>query len=92
MDRADCCKEFNKLLAPFGLKYDYKKTKKIDNLLFDLLLANDPNDNKNRSLQELAIMRATRNLKFHENAGTSPAQAESSTTVFELVLELKKYM
>ena len=92
MNRDYCCKEFNKLLAPFGLKYDHKKTKKIDSLLFDLLLANDPNDIKNRSRQALAINRAQRNLKFHEEADTPPAQAESSTTIFKLVTELNKYM
>lgn len=91
MDRKNCCEELNKLLAEFNCKYDYKKTKVITPLLFDLLLTIDPKDIQKRTRQELAIIRAQRNLQFHEENNTSPAQAESSTTVFHLVQELQKY-
>lgn len=92
MNREHCCKEINDLLARFGQYYDHKNSKTIDNLLFDLLLANDPTDIKKRSRQTLAILRAKNILKFHTDNGTAPAQAESCTTVFQLVEELNKYL
>ena len=75
-----------------GCYYDYKHSKIIDNSFFKLLLANDPKDVKNRSRQELAILRAKNLLQFHKEQGNSPTQAESSTTVFHLVEELNKYL
>lgn len=92
MDRKNCCEELNKLLVEFDCKYDYKKTKVVTPLLFDLLLAKDPKDIKKRTRQELAITRAQKILQFHEENHTHPAQAESSTTVFHLVQELQKYL
>lgn len=48
------------------------------------------NDGKQITRQDKAIQRAKRILEFHQSNGTPPAQAESSTTVFELVEALKK--
>jgi hypothetical protein len=61
-------------------------------LIFDKMLEiiGKTNDGKQITRQDKAIQRAKRILEFHQSNGTPPAQAESSTTVFELVEALKK--
>ena len=77
----------NKYLKPFGVSYDGKKSKIITDDIFDILESKDTKTSKIRRLQ--AIERAERNylLLSHQN----PAEEESSTTVFKLVVELDKY-
>ena len=87
MHRDDYDKKLNYLLKPFGIKYDGQGSKIITEEIFDILEGVDENTNKERV--EIAIKRAKRNLKNHEDV--SPALAESSTTVFKLVNELRKH-
>ena len=87
MHRDDYDKKLNYLLKPFGIKYDGQGSKIITEEIFDILEGIDENTNKERV--EIAIKRAKRNLKNHEDV--SPALAESSTTVFKLVNELRKH-
>lgn len=87
MNRSDYHKKINNLLKPFDVKYDGQGSKVITQEIFDILSGIEQNSNKERV--EIAIKRAKRNLKNHNNV--SPAMAESSTTVFKLVEELRKY-
>ena len=87
MHRDDYDKKINNFLKPFGVKYDGQGSKIITEEIFDILEGVDENTNKERV--EIAIRRAKRNLKNHYDV--SPALAESSTTVFKLVNELRKH-
>ncbi len=87
MHRDDYDKKLNDLLKSFGVKYDGQGSKIITEEIFDILEGVDQNTNQERV--EIAIRRAKRNLKNHYNV--SPALAESSTTVFKLVNELRKH-
>lgn len=49
-------------------------------------------EGKKITLQDEAVSRAKRILKFHTDNATSPEKAESSTTVFELVELLNRYI
>lgn len=88
MHRKDYDKKINDLLRPFGIEYDGKGSKEITPEIFALLGGPDARTKKSRQL--LAIQRAkTNHNRFdHKN----PASQESSTTVFELVEELLKYV
>jgi hypothetical protein len=88
MHRDDYDKKLNDLLKPFGVKYDGQGTKIITEEIFEILEGIDKKTNQERA--EIAIKRAKRNLKIHRNV--SPALAESSTTVFKLVKELRKHL
>lgn len=88
MHRNDYDGRINQLLQPFGLSYDGKRSKIISEDIFDLLNGNDEQTGVNRI--QLAINRAKRN--FAKLSHASPATEESSTTVFELVEELLKYV
>lgn len=88
MHRDDYDKKLNDLLKPFGVKYDGQGTKIISEEIFEILESIDEKTNKERV--ETAIKRAKRNLEIHNDV--SPALAESSTTVFKLVKELRKYL
>jgi len=88
MHRDDYDKKINALLKPFGISYDGKASKIITEEFFEILDSFDEKLNKDRKL--IAAERAKRNLKNH-NMNT-PAVAESSTTVYELVEELVKYI
>jgi len=87
MHRADYDKKLNDLLKPFGISYDGNGSKIITEEIFEVLDAFDDNLKKER--KEVAINRAKRNIKSHYKS--SPASAESCTTVYELVEELLKY-
>ena len=80
MDRSTYDDKLNKLLKPFAVSYDGKGCKRITEELFDVL--------DERKL--LAISRAKRN--FNRLDHSNPAMEESSTTVFQLVEELLKYV
>lgn len=88
MQREDYDDKINKLLTPFRLSYDGKRSKTITDAIFDLLDGTDESTQKERKL--LAIQRAKRNLIQH--VPNNPAKAESTTTVFKLVEELLKYV
>lgn len=88
MHRDDYDKKLNNLLKPFGIKYDGQGSKLITEEIFEILDGIDEETNKERV--EIAINRAKRNLRNHNNV--SPALAESSTTVFKLVEELKRHL
>lgn len=87
MHRDDYDKKINRLLKPFGLKYDGQGSKVITEEIFDILGGVDEKTNEERV--DLATKRAKRNIKQHPDV--SPAFAESSTTVFKLVNELRKH-
>lgn len=88
MHRDGYDKKLNDLLKPFGVEYDGHGSKIITEEIFEILDGIDENTNRERV--EIAITRAKRNLKNHNNV--SPALAESSTTVFKLVKELRKHL
>tara|TARA_R110000850_G_scaffold164620_4_gene289638 strand:- start:1642 stop:2265 length:624 start_codon:yes stop_codon:yes gene_type:complete len=85
MHRDDYDKKLNDLLKPFGVSYDGKSSKIITEEIFEIL---DEKTEKERV--EIATIRAIRNLINHNS--TPPALAESTTTVFKLVKELRKYL
>lgn len=88
MHRNGYHEKINQLLKPFKITYDGTGSKIISEEFFEIL---DGIDSKTRTKRvDLAIMRAKRNHKqfFHHN----PAKNESSTTVYELVRELLKYI
>lgn len=80
--------KINKLIKPFKVVYDGKKSKMINEDFFELLDGFDEKTNEKRV--DLAIKRAERNYKQHNHS--NPAKEESTTTVFELVKELLKYV
>lgn len=88
MHRKDYDRKINKLLKPYNISYDGKNSKLITEDIFELMNGVDENTRKNRN--RLAIGRAKRNLEqFSQN---NPAKEESTTTVYELVEELLKYV
>ena len=86
MHRDQYCDKLNSYLEPFGVKYD-KNTKEITIELFDILVSKEKG--AERSRQELACLRARRNLAYFD--GNNPAKEESSTRVHQLVQEIEKY-
>ena len=88
MNRSEYNNKINKYINPLGAVYDGDSNKKISEKFFNLLRGVDPKTNNNRT--SLAILRARRNLSFH--SGGNLAAAESSTTVFQLVEEILKYL
>ena len=88
MHRDDYDDRINKLIKPYKVVYDGKKSKFIDEDFFELLDGFDKKTDEKRV--DLAIKRAERNYKQHNHS--NPAKEESITTVFELVKELLKYV
>jgi len=88
MNRTLYNEKINKLLKPFGLSYDGEGSKIITEDFFEILDGFDNKTNKER--KRLAIERAERNYNRFDH--TNPANEESSTTVFQLVEELLKYI
>lgn len=88
MHRDDYNDKINKLIKPFKVVYDGKKSKMIDEDFFELLDGFDEKTEEKRV--DLAIKRAERNYKQHNHS--NPAKEESTTTVFQLVKELLKYV
>jgi hypothetical protein len=87
MSRSDYSNKINKLLKPFGLKFDGEYSKIITEEIFELLDGIDETTSKGRKF--LAIERAKRNYDLFDHS--NPASEESSTTVFRLVEELLKH-
>jgi len=81
-------KKINKLLKPWGIRYDGKGSKIITEEIFNLMEQVDKDSGKERI--SLAIERAKRNYNNYDHS--SPAKEESSTTMFRLVEELLKYV
>lgn len=88
MHRDNYDDKINKLIKPFKVVYDGKKSKMINEDFFELLDGFDEKTDEKRV--DLAIKRAERNYKQHNHS--NPAKEESTTTVFELVKELLKYV
>lgn len=88
MHRDDYNGKINKLLQPFGVRYDGKGSKIVSEGFFELLDGIDEKTKRRRV--DLAITRAERN--YNQLDHTNPASEESSTTVFRLVRELLKYL
>lgn len=86
MNRSDYHEKINQYLDEFGLAYDGKGSKKVDQGFFDVLMG--ANENGNKRIQ-LAIKRAKRNYERWDHR--SPALEESTTTVFKLIEEILKY-
>jgi hypothetical protein len=93
MPRTDYHDKINGYLKPLDCYYDGKNSKMIGADFFERMLAVvRTRDNLKITRQDEAIRRAKRILTFHTDNGTSPDKAESSTTVFELVEALRKYI
>jgi hypothetical protein len=88
MHRDDYDDRINKLIKPFKVFYDGKKSKMIDEDFFELLDGFDKKTGEKRV--DLAIKRAERNYNHHDHS--NPSREESTTTVQELVKELLKYV
>ena len=86
MDRNEYCKKLNDYLINFNTQYDCDR-KEITEDIFEIL--NAKVSSKGTTRQELAIKRAKRNMEFLDNM--NPANEESSTKVYKLVEELKKF-
>ncbi len=80
-------KILNKHLTKFDTYFDYKKSKLINDDIFDLLLSKPKN--RKRTRQKNAIIRA--NKIFNEKKHLTPAKTESCTTVFKLIKQLERY-
>jgi hypothetical protein len=90
LNRKEYDNKINGYLKPLKCEYEGKQSKLVTDDFFQIMLEIDSKTQKSR--QDLAIARAKRVLKFHEDEGTSPERAESSTAVFRLVEEMKKYI
>jgi len=88
MNRKDYEKTINKYIVPLGANYDGSGNKKVSEELFELLCGVDSKIKKARI--DIAISRAKRNYNLFNHK--SPASEESSTTVFELIEEIQKYI
>lgn len=86
MDRNQYTDKLNSYLKEFGLKYD-KEKKEITPQIFEVLLSKSPKNNKAR--QQIAIERAEKIYNQYDHR--SPAEEESSTTVFSLVRTISEY-
>lgn len=86
--------KINGYINPYGCYYDGEDSKEISKMFFERMLEIVMRTKEGHPVtrQDIAIKRAKRILKFHTDNGTSPDKAESSTTVFELVEELRKYI
>ena len=88
MDRKYYNNKINELLKPYEITYHGNDSKIITEEIFELLDGIDEKTKKERKF--LAIERAKRNYNLFDH--NNPAIEESSTTVFNLVEELVKYV
>jgi hypothetical protein len=86
MSRDEYYDKINGYLKPFGVKYN-KESKQITDKIFSILQGKVLN---NKSRQDLAISRARSIQENHQD--NTPANSESSTTVFQLVEEIMRYI
>jgi RloB-like protein len=87
LHRQDYGAKINSYLKPLGAFYDYDGSKLITPAIFEILSGRDPKTGRLRI--ELAIERAHRNMRLHEDC--TAAQAESCTLVHTLVEELRRH-
>jgi hypothetical protein len=90
LNRKEYDNKINSYLKPLKCQYAGKQSKLVSDDFFEIMLAIEPKFQKTR--QDLAILRAKRVLQFHETEGTLPERAESSTAVFKLVEDMRKYI
>lgn len=92
MHRDDYNDKINSHLKPLGCSYDGKNSKLVSEEFFTqmLVIVEESRDGVKITRQDKAIQRAKKILLYHQQNGTSPAKAESSTTVFELVEKLNQ--
>ncbi len=88
LHRRDYNSMINGALNQLGIEYDSEGTKWISDDLYEHLMAID--DRTGLKRVDTAIRRARKNYKRLDHR--SPAEEESSTTVFRLVEELLKYI
>ena len=88
MHRRDYKYKLNEAIMPFGITYNQDGRKHLSVSILELLDAVDTDTGKPRV--KLAIQRAKRNHRLHKKL--TPAKAESTTTVFQLVETLLKYI
>jgi hypothetical protein len=91
MDRKLYGDKINLYLNKLGIHYDYNGSKKIEqdffNLLEEIVFVDRNGDKFSRC--DIALKRAEKN--YNKLDHVNPGAEESSTTVFKLVKELKKY-
>lgn len=80
--REEYHEKVNEQLKDTGLSYDGKNSKAVSEELWNYLLERIGT----------AIKNANTGLKYHQSIGNTPAQAESSTTVYKLAKLMKKHM
>jgi hypothetical protein len=88
MPRNEYNDKLNLYINPLGASYDGTGDKIISQEFFDILEGTELGEQKSR--RELAISRAKRNHDKRDHS--SPGIEESTTTVFALVEEIKKYI
>lgn len=88
MPRKDYNGKLNHYINHYGASYEGDTNKKVSPELFTLLMCDDPKTGKSRMID--AIVRAKRNYDLFDHR--SPALEESTTTVFQLVEEILKYI
>lgn len=89
MHRNQYADKLNEYIKPLGARFDEKGSKSISSAFFRILMGKDEKMGETRL--DLAIKRAEKVLAFHADK-SSPAHAESSTTVFLLARELLKFV
>jgi hypothetical protein len=94
MDRKDYGVKINNFLKEFNTQYDYKGEKIISRDFFNLLIAEVKKDRQGKVITRLdiACQRAEKIYNMHKDQKNTPGKAESSSTVFFLVIELMKYI
>ncbi|MDO5106086.1 RloB family protein [Capnocytophaga sp.] len=81
MSRKHYNRKINGYINPLGAVYDGDGDKKVSEAFFNLL----------KERVKFAIDRASRNHQRHINDGRTPAQSNSSTTIYKLVEEILKH-
>ena len=89
LHREQCTEKLLSYL-PAGIDFEGNKKKRIGRTFFDILQSNDPQTGRNR--RKVAIGRARTIAQRWQQAGTTPAEQESATLVYELVMQLQQHL
>ena len=89
LHRKQCTEKLLSYL-PAGIGFEGSKKKRIGRTFFDILQSNDPQTGRNR--RKVAIGRARTIAQRWQQAGTPPADQESATLVYELVMQLQQHL
>lgn len=89
LDRALCTEKVLSYL-PEGIGFEGNKKKRIGRTFFDILQSTDLQSGRNR--RKVAIGRARAIAQRWQQAGTPPADQESTTLVFDLVMQLQRHL